>query len=508
MAGESAAGPSRTPSRVSHRDSPLGSRRGTPSTSPPVHLSLLRDFLGQTVRLTGLSTSMLPTPSDYSLSEFSEGEAFIIPLLCRTLEAIGATNERLDLLTATVENLEITASTQSAQLPPQPPQDFAPIAALEASVRDLSSRFAASATRPPPPAPPAQPQPRRQPPPPLPPLAQPLHQPPGGEYPATFDPDIPRYCTENSKWYGNPSAFAVKFPRSWEAQKYHNGGHPDNSDFTPGHLEPGYRPAPPTYAAAATSEPPKGKGKGKAKGKNPATPAEVAASSATAPRSKGPSPLPAAERRFFAPRLFPLEHEDLVRMAATAPDIMAKVLQDANCPYPFLFTATVNSKGAVSLLCTDLHTPATAYSPYYEAMANKLNQAFPMGDNPYRPFRPAPNQVDLTIHRLPRSYMPPDQEDLLPALSLSISNAVGVKIFAARSLQPDPVKRAEQPTTLVVVAVAPADVPKFGNSISLFSRSRRVEKANSSSRSSQCGNCNRFSHSSPACKASQIGRAH
>ena len=40
---------------------------------------------------------MLPTPSDYSLSEFSEGEAFIIPLLCRTLEAIGATNERLDL---------------------------------------------------------------------------------------------------------------------------------------------------------------------------------------------------------------------------------------------------------------------------------------------------------------------------------------------------------------------------------------------------------------------------
>jgi hypothetical protein len=157
------------------------------------------------------------------------------------------------------------------------------------------------------------------------------------------------------------------------------------------------------------------------------------------PKSKGPSPLPTAERRFFAPRLFPLEHEDPVRMAATAPDIMAKVLRDANCPYPFSFTATVNAKGAVSLLCTDLYTPATAYSPYYEAMANKLNQAFPMGDNPHRPFRPAPNQVDLAIHRLPRSYMPPDQEDLLPALSLSISNAVGVTIFAARFLQPDPV---------------------------------------------------------------------
>ena len=154
------------------------------------------------------------------------------------------------------------------------------------------------------------------------------------------------------------------------------------------------------------------------------------------------------------------------------------------------------------MLCTDLYTPATAYSPYYEAMANKLNQAFPMGDNPHRPFRPAPNQVDLAIHRLPRSYMPHDQEDLLPALSLSISNAVGVTIFAARFLQPDPVKRAEKPTTSVVVAVAPADVPKFGTSISLFSRSRRVEKAHSSSRSSQCRNCNKFGHSAPACKAS------
>src|SRR5437588_8908084 len=141
MAGESAACPSRTPSRVSHRDSPLGSHRSTPAP-PPVHLSLLRDILSQTVRLTGLSTSMVPTPSDYSLSELSEGEAFIIPLLCQTVEAIGATNERLDLLTARVENLEITASSQSAQLPPQPPQDFAPIAALEALVRDLSSRFA------------------------------------------------------------------------------------------------------------------------------------------------------------------------------------------------------------------------------------------------------------------------------------------------------------------------------------------------------------------------------
>src|SRR5437868_2751135 len=116
MAGESSTGPTRTPSRVSHRDSPMGSRRATPAPLPLPHLSLLRDFLNQTVLVTGLSSRMAPSPSDYSLSEFSEGETFIIPLLCRTLEAIGATNERLDLLTATVENLELTAQ------PPHPSQ--------------------------------------------------------------------------------------------------------------------------------------------------------------------------------------------------------------------------------------------------------------------------------------------------------------------------------------------------------------------------------------------------
>src|SRR5205807_79253 len=120
--------------------------------------------------------------------------------------------------------------------------------------------------------------------------------------------------------------------------KYNKGGYPDNSDFTPGHLDLEYRLPQWSYAPAAnSSEPSKGKGKGKAKGKNPTTPAELAASSAVAPKSKGPLPLPAAEHHFFAPRLFSLEHEDPVRMAATAPDIIAKVLRDANCPYPFSF---------------------------------------------------------------------------------------------------------------------------------------------------------------------------
>src|SRR5205807_8932626 len=115
MAGESSTGPTRTPSRVSHRDSPLGSRRATPAPLPLPHLYLLQHFLHQTVLVTGLSSRMASFPSDYSLSEFSEGEAYIIPLLCRTLEAIGATDEWLDLLTATVENLELTVPSSPSQ---------------------------------------------------------------------------------------------------------------------------------------------------------------------------------------------------------------------------------------------------------------------------------------------------------------------------------------------------------------------------------------------------------
>src|SRR5437588_9302890 len=146
MAGESSTGPTRTPSRVSHRDSPMGSRRSTPAPLPLPHLSLLRDFLNQTVLFTGLSSRMVPSPSDYSLSEFSEGVTFIIPLLCRTLEAIGATNKRLDLLTATVENLELAAPP-----PPHSPRPPAP----PPTRMDLAITARSAPRRTPPPAPPS-----------------------------------------------------------------------------------------------------------------------------------------------------------------------------------------------------------------------------------------------------------------------------------------------------------------------------------------------------------------
>ncbi|PWW74172.1 hypothetical protein C7212DRAFT_346435 [Tuber magnatum] len=118
------------------------------------------------------------------------------------------------------------------------------------------------------------------------------------------------------------------------------------------------------------------------KGKDPVAAAQVAASSSASPPTRGVPPLQAASRRFFAPCTIPLPHNNAVNIAARTPDIMAAVLKDSNCPHPASFSATVNARGALTLTCTNVHTPATVYTPYYEAMALRLNQSFPIGTIP------------------------------------------------------------------------------------------------------------------------------
>src|SRR5437868_4189784 len=132
-------------------------------------------------------------------------------------------------------------------------------------------------------------------------------------------------------------------------------------------------------------------------------------------------------------------------------------------------------------------------------MALKLNQSFPIGDNPFRPFCPAPNDVQLAIHKLPTAYLPQDPNELCAALAESIRNAIEVPIFNARFLQPDPVKRFN--TSSVVISVSPNDVQKFGSSIRLYSQPRRVEPANSGNRFTQCRRCWRYGHIAIVCKA-------
>src|SRR5205807_9232929 len=143
-------------------------------------------------------------------------------------------------------------------------------------------------------------------------------------------------------------------------------------------------PTVPSYADAAASYSARRKGKGRANDLTSA--AQVAASSIAGPPAKAPAPLPAAMRRFFAPRTEPLPHDNALDIAATAPNMMAALLREAACPHPVSFSAAVNVRGALTLTTNNVHIPATAYAPYYEAMAHKLNQSFPIGDNPFRPF--------------------------------------------------------------------------------------------------------------------------
>ena len=131
-----------------------------------------------------------------------------------------------------------------------------------------------------------------------------------------------------------------------------------------------------SYAEAASAPTTKRKAK-------KATPSGVAAlvTPPSATSSRPPS-LPAAARRFYAPRLVHTLHPDRDTIAATFPDIAADVLRSSNCALPLSLTAKVNSNGMVTLLGVDPSTPASDYSPFFSALAARLNKSFPVGTSP------------------------------------------------------------------------------------------------------------------------------
>ena len=72
--------------------------------------------------------------------------------------------------------------------------------------------------------------------------------------------------------YGNLEAFAKIYPHTWEAEEFTKGKYPPGPSWTPGHLDPDWRPpttmtpkATSTYAQAA-APPAKGKKGRQAKG--------------------------------------------------------------------------------------------------------------------------------------------------------------------------------------------------------------------------------------------------
>jgi len=312
----------------------------------------------------------------------------------------------------------------------------------------------------------------------------------------SVDPSIhcPFYDTKLGKMFGNPELYAKAFPHSWEAEQFCANQY-DLTIFTPATLHPDYAPrttTTPTYAQAAGS----GQGRGN-KGKKKASASEVAKTGTHEIRT--PPSLPLASRRFFAPRSEPAPHALAQRIAASFPDIAAATLTDSNCLLPKGFIAKVNNRGAVSLTGTNPNTPAEAYAPYFDALTRRLNQSFPVRNNPWLTFTQAPTTVQLAIHSIPTHILPDDDEHLFTFIKNSILNAKAVEIGAARYLNQSRAARLTKQATSVVVSVNPDDVPTLIPAIFLFSKRLKVEKTTQANRYTQCTNCYRFGHASARC---------
>ena len=308
----------------------------------------------------------------------------------------------------------------------------------------------------------------------------------------TLDPNFPRVDTVTNICYRDPAAFAKSHPDSREASHYLDGGYSRIPKFVPGHLDPVCPRR--SYAEAASAPATKRKPK-------KASPSGVAAL-ATPPSttSSRPPSLPAAARRFYAPRQVDTPHPDRDTIAATFPDIAADVLRSSNSALPLSFTAKVNSNGTVTLLGVDPSTPASDYSPFFSALAARLNKSFPVGTSPWLPFRPAPKDNQFAIHGLPLRYLPSDPEGLFVYLKSAILNAKGLTITSARFLNPDPDARALKDASSVVVTTTPEEGRKIGSHIFLLSRRREVKVAHSAKKTTRCRNCQRYGHTAPVCK--------
>jgi len=467
------------------------------SSSPGLSESHLyiRDFVRETRQRLNFTSTQLPILDDTQLSELSDGETILLPLCCSALNALASMTSQLDTITTQLGTIQGIVST----LPTTAALDCK-LSPLQASLRDLSQRVSAAPhaqapapTRPS--VPPTGTTTHPMPPPPPPQVrTKTSAPPPNRSTPSSFDPDLPRYDPDTRSFYGNPRAYAEKFPDSWEANAFREGKYPDPTTFISGHLAPDCPKTQPSYAQAATASAPKGK-----KNKSSLTAAKVASASNAVSVPQRPKSLPTAERRFYAPRSSPSEHPQASLIAATFPDICARVLRDANCILPLAVTTKVNDRGSVTLLVTDPATPAAAFAPYFDALSSQLNKSFPVGDSPWLPFRLAPNETQLAIHSLPLAFLPEDPSELFPCLAESILNSKDIRILAARFLNPDAHSREGKTATSVIVSVHPGDVQAMGSSIRLFSRSRTVERAYSSNRYTQCKNCWGFGHVAPRC---------
>ena len=213
-----------------------------------------------------------------------------------------------------------------------------------------------------------------------------------------------------------------------------------------------------------------------------------------------PPPLSNAARGFFAPRRMPAAHPDSQAIRAHFLDIAAFLLRETNCTLPIALKAVVNERGSVRLSISDNSVPAASFAPYFDPLTSRLNQSYPVGDNPWLPFRLAPTSVQLAIHSLPVPFTPDNDEDLLPRLSESILNSKDVSILSTRLLNQDRAARLQKRAFSVVVNVEPDAVQTMLPAIHLYGSPRTVERAYSSSPRTQREKCWKFIHVKHRCK--------
>ena len=440
---------------------PFGAPSG-PNTATPSEADidpgarLLSRYLEGTRRIVSLSAQQLPSLTPQECQSLSPGESVLLVLLCSTIHALNSIGLQVDELQTRMPDHGSQVANSLIGLE---------IRDLRNSVSHLSRRVVhpvlrptPSSTVPPPPSNPTSGRPNR---------------------PSAPLPAVPRDTT--------PLQRAVPLPTRSYAEVIHGG----TSDFD--------------QAVAANAATRRGKGKGKKS--PPTTTASKVASVVEASSLKGPPPLTSAARRFYAPRNIPAPdpERDLIRIRW--PDLAASVLREANSGLPGSFKVFVNGNGRVSLTVIDTSVPAASYSAFFDALIHKLNQFFPVGDNPWMPFRLAPTDLQSAIHGLPIKAHPEADPALCDLLQPSIFNSQSVLISKARFLNPDRASRLHDKEAFSVVVQVPAEDGKSLTDLSripILSGNYVIKRAYPSSPSNQCNNCCRFGHVKPRCKKPTI----
>ena len=385
---------------------PSGPKTATPSEAdidPGAHF--LPRYLEGTRRIVALLPNQLPTLIPHECQPLSPGESVLIPLLGSTIHALNLIGLRVDELHTRMQDLG--SQVANSLISPE-------IWDLCNSVSDLSCGVASPVLRPRPSS----------------------SVPPPPSYLSPGRPNRPSASLHPVVSHDAPPRAAAPPPR----RSYTDVIHGSTSVFDQ------------AFAANAAAR----RGKGKGKKSPPATTASKVATVVEAASLKGSPPFTSAATRLYASKNIPAPHpeHDLIRICW--PDLTPSFLREANTSLHVSFKVLINNNGGVSLWVIDTSVPAASYSPFFDALTHKLNQSFPVRDNPWLPFRLAPTDLQFAIHGLPITAHTED-DDILCHLLPCIFNSQSVLISQARFINPERASRLHDEKAFSVMVQVPAE---------------------------------------------------